>query len=40
MEAKTYIYVVQGHFWAKLLILVPNLKHEVNKSEMHYKGDR
>ena len=32
MEAKTYIYVVQCHFWANLFILVPNLKHKVRNS--------
>ena len=31
MEAKAYIYAVQGHFRAKLFILVPNLKHKVKK---------
>ena len=28
MEVKTFIYVVQGHFGAKLFILVPYLKRE------------
>ena len=32
VEAKTYIYVFQCHFGAKLFILAPNLKREVKNS--------